>query len=191
MDTTTDAQQSGNNSIVQALDQLDDVVRNRPELLRETYRSVTKLVNGLQCETQEDTWRATSDLPETVGGQGAGPSPGMLGRAALGSCLTMGYVLHATRLGVELTSLTVTVEADSDDGGMLSLDSEARPGYSEVRYHVDIVSPASDELVHKVLDEGDLLSPYRDVFSEKTPMKRTSSISQTVLDGRVGERRLR
>ena len=176
--TATTQQNDGTNPIAQALDVLEDVLRDQPESLRDTYRSVTTLVDGLQCETQENDWRAISDLPETVGGTGSGPTPGMLGRAALGSCLTIGYQLHATRLGVELTSLSVTVEADSDDGGMLSLDSDARPGYSEVRYHVDIVSPASEELVLKVLDEGDLLSPYRDVFSQSTPMKRTASINQ-------------
>ncbi len=88
----------------------------------------------------------------------------MLGRAALGSCLVMGYRLHAARLGVELGSIRVEVEADTDDAGMLFFDSDARPGYSEVRYHVDIESPAADELVRKVLDEADTLSPYRDIF---------------------------
>ena len=77
-----------------------------------------------------------------------------------------------------MTSIRIEIEADSDDAGMLFLDSPARPGYSEVRYHVHIVSPESDEVVLKVLDEGDLLSPYRDVFSQLTPMKRTTSIQR-------------
>ena len=178
MEAKATAQQSDENTISQALKRLDGIARSRPEFLRKTYRSVTTLVDGLQCETQEDTWRATTDLPEGVGGRGAGPTPGMLGRAALGSCLTMGYQLRASRLGVELTSLTVTIDADSDDGAMISLDSEARPGYSEVRYHVEILSPASDALIQRVLDEGDLLSPYRDVFSEGTTLKRTTSIQR-------------
>ena len=117
MTNTTDSPTSDDNPIAHALDLLEPIIENRPDLLRDTYRSVTTLVDGVQCETQEDTWKATSDLPSTLGGGGAGPTPGMLGRAALGSCLTMGYQLHATRLGVELTSLTVTIDADSDDGG--------------------------------------------------------------------------
>ena len=88
----------------------------------------------------------------------------------------MGYQLHAARLGVELTSIQIEIEADADDAGMLFLGSDARPGYSEVRYHVDIVSPDSEERVLKVLNEGDTLSPYRDIFSSPTPMKRTTSI---------------
>ena len=176
MDPIVDTPERFGNQIADALGLLEDVVQHQPELLRETYRSVTTLVDGLQCETQEDSWRVTSDMPATLGGGSAGPTPGMLGRAALGTCLTMGYQLHAARLGVELTSLAVTVEADSDGGAMLSLNSEARPGYSGVRYHVDIVSPAPDELVLRVLDEGDLLSPYRDIFSNQTPLERTASI---------------
>ena len=167
---------AGNSSIASSLERLEAVARKRPEFARDTYHSVTTLVDGLQCRSEERGWQVQSDLPATIGGAGSGPTPGMLGRAALGSCLAMGYKLHAERLGVQLTSIQIEVEADSDDAGMLFLDSEARPGYSEVRYHVDIVSPEPEELVLKVLDEGDALSPYRDVFSQSTPMQRTTSI---------------
>lgn len=163
-------------SIAGALKRLEAVVRKRPEFARGTSRSVTTVLHGLRCESVEGDWQIQADLPAAAGGAGFGPTPGMLGRAALGSCLAMGYQLHAARLGVELTSIQIEIEADADDAGMLFLGSDARPGYSEVRYHVDIVSPNSDEMVLKVLDEGDTLSPYRDVFSDPTPMKRTTSI---------------
>jgi hypothetical protein len=88
----------------------------------------------------------------------------------------MGYQMRAARLGVELTSVSVEIEADFDAAGILSLGSPARPGYSEVRYHVSVESSASETDVLRVLDEGDALSPYRDVFSAQTPMTRTASI---------------
>ena len=88
----------------------------------------------------------------------------------------MGYQLRAARLGVELKSVTVEIEADSDVAGMLSTGTSARPGYGEVRYHVSVESSAPEGDVLRVLDEGDALSPYRDVFSAETPMKRTVSI---------------
>ena len=162
-------------SIAAALERLEAVVRKRPEVAHGTNRSVTTVVDGLRCESQEGDWRMHTDLPAALGGGASGPTPGMLGRAALGSCLAMGYQLHAARLGVELTSIRIEIEADSDDAGMLFL-GEARPGYGEVRYHVEIVSPESEESVLKVLDEGDSLSPYLDVFSNSTTMKRTTSI---------------
>jgi hypothetical protein len=41
---------------------------------------------------------------------------------------------------------------------------------------VRIESSAPEADILRVLDEGDVLSPYRDVFSNQTPMKRTASI---------------
>ncbi len=88
----------------------------------------------------------------------------------------MGYQMRIARLGVELNSLTVEIEADSDIAGMLSTESFARPGYNEVRYHVSLESSATEADILQVLDEGDVLSPYRDVFSAHIPMKRTVTI---------------
>ena len=79
----------------------------------------------------------------------------------------MGYQIRAARLGVDLNSLTVEIEADFDVAGMLSMESTARPGYSEVRYHVSVESSAPEADILRVLDEGDVLSPYRDVFSAR------------------------
>lgn len=163
-------------SISAALGRVEKAVTKHPSLGLDTDRSVTTLTGGLRCTSVEGAWRFETDLPDTMGGAGSGPSPGVLGRAALGSCLAMGYQLRAARLGVDLGSVTVEIEADSDVAGMLSADASARPGYSEVRYHVSVESPASEADILRVLDEGDALSPYRDVFSAATPMKRTVSI---------------
>ena len=59
--------------------------------------------------------------PAALGGTGAAPTPGVLLRAALGSCMAMSYRLRAAKHGVELTSVRVTVEADSELAGMLLL----------------------------------------------------------------------
>lgn len=159
-----------------ALDRLENATTKRPSLGIGTERSITTITDGLRCTSEEGAFRFETDLPDSMGGDGSGPSPGVLGRAALGSCLAMGYRMRAARLGVELTSLSVEIEADFDVVGMLSLESAARPGYSEVRYHVSVESSAPEADVLRVLDEGDVLSPYRDVFSDRTPMKRTVSI---------------
>ena len=163
-------------TISAALDRVEKAVTKHPSLGIDTDRSVTTVTDGLRCTSEEGTWRFETDLPDTMGGDGSGPSPGVLGRAALGSCLAMGYQLRAARLGVELKSVTVEIEADSDVAGMLSTGTSARPGYGEVRYHVSVESSAPEGDVLRVLDEGDALSPYRDVFSAETPMKRTVSI---------------
>ena len=162
--------------IADALDRLDTVIAKRPTFGVATERSVSTITDGLRCTSEEGSWRVETDLPDTMGGEGSGPSPGMLGRAALGSCLAMGYQMRAARLGIPMTSVRVEIDADYDLAGMLSPEATARPGYSEVRYHVIVESDAPEADIHRVLDEGDVLSPYRDVFSEATPMQRTVTI---------------
>ena len=163
-------------SLSAALDRLENAVTKHPSVGAGTERSISTITDGLRCTSEEGAFRFETDLPDNMGGDGSGPSPGVLGRAALGSCLAMGYQMRAARLGVDLASLSVEVEADFDVVGMLSMESTARPGYSEVRYHVRVESSAPEADILRVLDEGDVLSPYRDVFSARTPLTRTVSI---------------
>jgi uncharacterized OsmC-like protein len=111
-------------------------------------------------------------MPKMVGGAASGPTPGVYGRAALGSCLAIGYMLYAAKLGVEIRSVEVEIQADYDDGAMFGV-TEGWPGYSEVRYAVTVESPATEAEVQRVIDEGDRHSPYLDVFSRAQVCRRT------------------
>lgn len=115
-------------------------------------------------------------MPESMGGDGSAPTPGVLGRAALGSCLAIGYMMRAAILDVEITSLRIEVEADFDNRGSLILGADAPPGYTDIRIHVDVESPAPEHRIRQVLDEGDQLSPYLDVFSRAQSITRTDAI---------------
>lgn len=163
-------------SLSVALDRVENAVTRHRSLGIGTERSISTITRGLRCTSEEGAFRFETDLPDSIGGEGSGPTPGVLGRAALGSCLAMCYQMRAARLGVDLASVTVEIQADFDLAGMLSMESTARPGYSEVRYHVSVESSAPEAEILRVLDEGDTLSPYRDVFSAQTPLKRTVSI---------------
>ncbi len=136
----------------------------KPTLGLGTRVSKTRIIDGLSCESREDDYVFHTDMPSQVGGNGTGPTPGVLGRAALGSCLAMGYMMWASRLDVIIDSLEVQIEATYDDGGLFDT-SDSVPGYTEIRYTVKIKSPASKKDIEKVLDKGDRHSPYLDVFS--------------------------
>ena len=136
----------------------------KPTLGMGTGVSKTRIVDGLTCETKEGDWVFKTDMPKQVGGNATASSPGALGRAALGSCLAMGYMMWASKLDVPIDSLEVEVQADYDDGALFGT-SENFPGYLEVRYTVKIKSPVSREEVEQVLIEGEKHSPYLDVFS--------------------------
>jgi hypothetical protein len=102
----------------------------------------------------------------------------VFGRAALGSCLAIGYMMRAATLGVPIDALEVEVQADYDDGALLGV-SDSPPGYLEVRYSITVESPAPESDVMRVLDEGDARSPYLDVFRRAQSCKRQVRVIAT------------
>ena len=171
--------------IGRAVERLEAAVVGRPGFGVGTSHSVTTLREGLRCTTVEGEWSTDADLRPAIGGGGSAPTPNVLMRAALGSCMAMTYRLRAARHGVELTSVRVSVEADSELAGMLLCDAAAPPGYTEVRYHVEVDSPDDPARVLAILDEGDRLSPLLDVFSRANTMRRTTEIRPAEI--RTGE----
>jgi len=152
----------------------------KPSLGIGTGISRTRIKNGLTCEIEEGKWKFVADMPESIGGNAEGPTPGVYGRAAFGSCLAIGYMIMASLMDIPITSLEVEVQADYDDGALLGT-ADVAPGYSEVRYTVSIESEAAEEEVLKMIEEADHHSPYLDVFSRPQNCKRKVNIISSKL----------
>ncbi len=150
--------------IAAAFARIADKLRREPERGRNTAVSRTTVDSGLTCEVEEGPWRLVADMSEKAGGARKGPTPGTLGRAALGSCLAIGYVLEAARAGVPIERVEVEVQTDFDDGALFGV-SEAHPGYLDVRVEVTLCSGAPEATLRRVVDAADARSPYLDVFT--------------------------
>ena len=156
---------SESEKIKTSIERVKKTLAQRPSFGLGTGISKTTVTKGLTCHVQEGDWKFVSDMTEQVGGNGTGPTPGVFGRAALGSCLAIGYMMRAAELGVSIDSLEVEVQADYDDGALFGTVQDKPPGYLEVRYAVMVDSDAPQEDILKVIDEADKHSPYLDVFS--------------------------
>jgi uncharacterized OsmC-like protein len=153
------------------------VLTARPAVGHKTDVTRVRVRDGLTCEIEDGPWKLTADLAPKCGGNGAGPTPGTLGRAALGSCLAIGYVMWAAVLGVPLHHVEVEVQADSDVRGMYGV-GEAPAGYSQVCYTVSVDSPAPPEDIMRVLDTAEAHSPYFDVFRRPQHLQRQVRMHQ-------------
>jgi len=138
----------------------------KPSLGLGTGISKAKVTDGLSCEITEGKYKLNADMPESAGGNASGPTPGVYGRAALGSCLAIGYMMKASAMNIKIDSLEVEVQADYDDGALFGT-SPAPPGYLEIRYTVTIASDAAEDEILKMLDVADKQSPYLDVFARQ------------------------
>ena len=83
-----------------------------PESVQRTAVTEVLLTEGLRCEITEGPWKMVSDMSEKWGGESAGPNPGVLGRGALGSCLSMNIAMWAAMQQIPVESIQVRVEAD-------------------------------------------------------------------------------
>jgi len=149
----------------------------RPSIGRRTVVSKARVVDGLKCEIEEGPWKLTADLAKEGGGEDQGPTPGVLGRGALGACLAMGYVLWASKFEVPISNIEVEVHTDVDERGRFGFHDEISPGYQRVRYIVRIESTAPDADIMRVLDMADRHSPYLDNFARALDISREVRIA--------------
>ncbi len=137
------------------------------------YKTTThiRVQDGTTCEVQHKHWTFLADVGENQGGNDAGPGPSVLERAALGSCLAIGYVTWAAFLEVPVDDVQVDVEADVDARGTFGID-DVSPGYRAVRYRVCIDSPASEDAVQDVIEKADAHSPVLHNLRNPVPIER-------------------
>src|SRR5690349_19753916 len=149
-------------AIKDALERNVKVMSARPSVGQGTAVTKVTLHPGLSCDVEDGPWKFSVGMTEKYGGQNNAPNPGVYGRAALGSCLAIGYAMWAARLEIQIRSLTVEVRAKYDVRGELGVDDSVRPGYGEVVYAVTVDTDASDADVHRWLDMADQHSSWLD-----------------------------
>lgn len=153
-----------------AFSRMAHVYAKRPAAAQATNVMRARVVDGLRCEAQEDDWRFTIDMPVEAGGSGSGPTPGVHGRAALASCLAIGYSICLARAGITVRSLEVEVAADSDHRGLVGIDG-VYPGYLGVRHTLYLEADAPQDMLCAAIAEARRCSPYLHVFADPQPLQ--------------------
>jgi len=155
-----------------ALERNAKVVEARPSVGQGTAITRVTLNPGLSCDVEDGAWKFSVGMTEKYGGLNNGPNPGVYGRAALGSCLAIGYGMWAARLDIAVRSLTVEVKARYDVRGELGVDDSVRPGYADVTYVVTVDTDASDHDLQRWLDIADRHSSWLDDLRNPVPVSR-------------------
>lgn len=132
---------------------------------------------GLRCrvQKQDGTPVVVTDMSTGIGGGGSAPSPGLIFRAALASCDATFVALRAAQVGIELTTLEVTVEGDPDDIstlGFLGIDDSIPAGELGLRLAFRIgAENASPERLRELVTYIEAHSPVGDSISRAIPIQ--------------------
>src|SRR5258706_9829783 len=101
-----------------------------------------RLESGLRVDvTGPNGEQLTTDMPTAIGGTASAPSPGWFLRAAAASCIASLVAIRAAATGVNLRSVDVTVDSESDDRGILGLDRSIPAGPLSTKVVVAIDAP--------------------------------------------------
>ncbi|HEY0816342.1 MAG TPA: OsmC family protein [Pseudonocardia sp.] len=163
---------------VEALLGAREALAAAPEAAQFRWRARCEWINGTHSRTTvqdffglgaEHTHRSAftfeGDHPEIFASEDHGATPPETLLAALAGCLTAGIAAVATNRGVQLRSVTATVEADHDLRGILGADPDVRNGFSGVRVRYAIDADASRSDIEAIVAQSQKRSAVYDMLT--------------------------
>jgi uncharacterized OsmC-like protein len=179
--TMTTAPRADNGVNVAALLDAREALTAAPEAARFQWRARTTWVNGTHSRSTvhefaglgaEHTHRQRfvfdADHPEVFAAEDDGATPVEIVLAALGSCLTAGVAAVATNRGVQLRSVTASLEGDMDIQGILGIDPDVRNGYSGIRVRFEIDADADRADLEAIVAQSQKRSAVFDIVTNPT-----------------------
>lgn len=144
-----------------------------PAAARGSFESITTWTDGAQASTTARTFTIKTDEPTPLGGKDEHIDPMELLLAAVGSCLTIGWVTQARLRGVDFRALEIKVTGDFDLQGYLGTDAATRPGFQHLRYTVTVDTDAPSEVLDQIQKAAQVGSPMVDNVLAATPVEGT------------------
>lgn len=182
--TTTESPTIDNGVDVDALLGARKHLTDAPEAAQFTWRAECEWVNGTHSRStingfsglgQEHTHRqeytVDADHPAVFASADNAATPPEIVLAALASCLTAGVASVATRRGVQLRSVTATIEGDMDLQGILGIDSDVRNGFDGIQVTYRIDADASKADLEAIVAQSQKRSAVFDIVANPTTIR--------------------
>ena len=132
-------------------------------------RTTVKGFYGLGAEHEhKKEFTVDADHPEVFASEDRGATPVELVLAGLASCLTAGVAAVAQVRGIQLRSVTATLEAGMDIRGILGADADVRNGFDGVKVVYDIDADASPDDIKALVAQSQKRSAVYDIMTNPT-----------------------
>ena len=179
MSTTTQPVNNGVN--VDALLAARTALSQAPEAAQFRWRATCSWVSGTHSRStvegffglggeqhHKTTFTFDADHPEVFASEDHGATPVEIVLAALASCLTAGVASVSQLRGIQLRSVTSTLEAGMDIQGILGMDSDVRNGFEGIKVTFDIDADATPDEIRAVVAQSQKRSAVYDVITNPT-----------------------
>jgi uncharacterized OsmC-like protein len=159
-----------------------DAVKAQPEIAKFQFRASNTWVNGahslstlsgfygaMQEMAHKQVTTINADHPAVLVGDDNAPTPVEYLLHAIAACLTAGVANVAAARGVELTTVTSTVQGDIDLLGIFGLsDGSVRNGYEQIKVTFHIDGDADEETLRRIVEQSRKRSAVYDVLTNGT-----------------------
>lgn len=166
---------------VEALLGARGVLSEAPEAAQFQWRASCNWVNGTHSNTtvksyfgfgEEQSHKTEfsfdADHPELFASEDNGATPIEYVMVGLASCLTAGVAAIAQHRGIQLRSVSATLEGEMDVQGILGVDPEVRNGFSGIKVSYNIDADASPEDIKALVAQSQKRSAVYDVVTNPT-----------------------
>jgi uncharacterized OsmC-like protein len=178
----TDLNSAVNNGVnVEALLGARAALTETPAAAAFKWRATCEWINGTHSRSTvqqffglgEDQSHRTeftfdADHPEIFASEDNGATPVELVLVGLAGCLTAGVAAVAQRRGIQLHSVSASLEAGMDLQGILGIDSEVRNGFEGIRVHFNIDADASADDIKALVAQSQKRSAVYDIVTNPT-----------------------
>jgi uncharacterized OsmC-like protein len=132
-------------------------------------RSVVENFFGLgEDQKHRQAFHYDTDHPEIFASEDKGSTPVEFVLVGLAGCLTAGIAAVAQNRGIQLRSVTATLEAGMDIQGILGIDSDVRNGFSSVKVDYRIDADATEDEIAAIVAQSQKRSAVFDIISNPT-----------------------
>ena len=161
-------------SIAEAVERASAYLTEHPDEARYRDSAATaRITSGLVARVSGPTGEGLmTDMPGGIGGTASAPSPGWLLRAAAASCVASLIAIRAATLGVAHGAISVSVDSESDDRGILGLDGAIPAGALSLKVAVTVDDlDADDARRRELVDWAVGHCPVTDTISRATAIE--------------------
>jgi uncharacterized OsmC-like protein len=166
---------------VQALLDARKALSEAPEAAKFTWRASCKWINGTHSHStirnffglgEEQKHRTEfsfdADHPEIFASEDKGPTPVEYVLVGLTSCLTAGIAAVAQNRGIQLRSVTATIEGSMDVQGILGMDQDVRNGFDGIKVKYQIDADATPAEIRALVAQSQKRSAVFDIITNPT-----------------------
>jgi len=178
----THSETTANNGVnVQALLDARKILSDSPEAAKFNWKAECQWKDGTFSQStvegyfglgeqhnHKTIFNFNSDHPSVFASEDRGATPVEIVLVGLASCLTAGIAAVAQNRGIQLHSVTSSVEGRMDIQGILGIDSDVRNGFEGIKVKYKIDADASQEDIEALVAQSQKRSAVYDIITNPT-----------------------